>query len=409
MQDLIIEKPYRFVRPARNSLVLWMTCTFNLFHHWLRKVEGVYEFEVRNSQKLKDSIAAGHGIVVSGNHCRNADPLAVGEVAKAANCYMYSMASWHLFNQGRFMAWALKNLGAFSINREGLDRTALDYAINVLVQAKRPLVIFPEGSVSRSNDYLHPFLDGTGFIARTAARRRRKTDPHSKVVIHPVIFRYHFIGDFQACTEHTLGLLEKHLKTTSDPALPLLDRIQHVSTALLGERESVYLGQVQNGSYYDRIEHLAEHILEIQEIKWKGAVQSGSWIPRVKALRPLIVPDLANGLLDEQESNIRRQDLFDLNFVQQLSYYPPDYLSPSDGRLTRERILEMLERLEEDLTDQVTMPRRFKLILDILDPIEVPAEKGPRGGVTDPLMEQVRSRMLASLSEHALESEPFVP
>ena len=406
MQDLIIEKPYRFVPPIKCTLVLWLTCKFSLFRYWLRSTEGVCECEVINAEKITDSIRANHGIVLAGNHCRNADPMAIGEVAKAADCYIYSMASWHLFNQDWFMRWAIPQLGGFSINREGVDRTALEFAINVLTTAERPLVIFPEGSVSRSNDYLQPFLGGTGFIARSAARRRKKRNANSKVVIHPIAFRYQFIGDFEEATEHSLALLESHLEVPIKPDLPLLERIRYVASGLLAQREKAYFGQVQTGEYYDRITKLAQNILETQEQKWKGEIQQGDFVARAKSLRPLMVPDLANGLLSEEEAKERRQDLFDINTVQQLSYYPVDYIEPVDGHLPRERILEMLERLEEDLLDKVTIPRRYKLVLDVLDAIEVPAEKAPRN-VDDPLMQEVASALRASLDVYSQDAESY--
>ena len=407
MQDLIIEKPYRFVPPIKCKFMLWLTCKFNLFHFWLRRAEGICEFEVVNAEKISDSIRAQHGIVLAGNHCRNADPMAIGEVAKAADCFIYSMASWHLFNQDWFMRWAIPQLGGFSINREGVDRTALEFAINVLATAERPLVIFPEGSVSRSNDYLHPFLGGTGFIARSAARRRKKQDVNLKVVIHPIAFRYQFIGDFEEATEHSLTLLESHLEVPVKTDLPLLERIHYVASGLLAKRERSYLGHVQEGEYYDRIRKLAQNILETQEQKWKGEVQEGGFVARSKALRPLMVPDLANGLLGVEEAKERRQDLFDINTVQQLSYYPVNYIAPSDGHLPRERILEMLERLEEDLLDKVTIPRRYKLVLDVLDAIEVPAEKAPRNE-DDPLMKEVASALQVSLNGYSQAAESYV-
>ena len=407
MQDLIIEKPYRFVPPIKCKFMLWLTCKFNLFHFWLRRAEGICEFEVVNAEKISDSIRAQHGIVMAGNHCRNADPMAIGEVAKAADCFIYSMASWHLFNQDWFMRWAIPQLGGFSINREGVDRTALEFAINVLATAERPLVIFPEGSVSRSNDYLHPFLGGTGFIARSAARRRKKQDVNLKVVIHPIAFRYQFIGDFEEATEHSLTLLESHLEVPVKTDLPLLERIHYVASGLLAKRECSYLGHVQEGEYYDRIRKLAQNILETQEQKWKGEVQEGGFVARAKALRPLMVPDLANGLLGDEEAKERRQDLFDINTVQQLSYYPVNYIAPSDGHLPRERILEMLERLEEDLLDKVTIPRRYKLVLDVLDAIEVPAEKAPRNE-DDPLMKEVASALQVSLNGYSQAAESYV-
>ena len=71
-------------------------------------------------------------------------------------------------------------MGAFSVNREGVDRQSINVAIDLLAQAKRPLVIFPEGATSRTADYLHALLDGVAFIARAAAKKRSKQEPAGK-------------------------------------------------------------------------------------------------------------------------------------------------------------------------------------------------------------------------------------
>ena len=395
---------------------MWAVAGFRLYRLWLKGSEGICEYEVRNQHRIQDSLDAGHSILIAGNHCRNADPMAIGELLYVVDSYAYLMASWHLYNQDRFSAWMIKHLGAFSINREGIDKEAISFSIKTLIDGERMLVIYPEGSISRSNDFMHPFLDGTGFIARTAARKRAKLADgkvSGKVMVHPVAFRYYFVGDFKACCEHTLSLLENHLDWEPQAHLPLLERIAKVAGGLLAEREEKYLGQAQQGCYYERIEALIIHILSEQEQKWKGEVQRGDYILRVKSLRPIIVPDLVKGNLDRQETISRRSDLYDLNFVQQLCYYPIDYLSGKTGKVTAERIIETLERLEEDLTDKITMPRRFKLVIDVLDAVEVPAEKLPRGAGSDPVMDEVRLRLeenlaLSARSMPAYQPEPSV-
>ena len=66
----------------------------------------------------------------------------------------------------RLHAWVLQRAGAFSIHREGMDREALKAAIQILVQAQRPLILFPEGIVTRTNDRLGTLQEGAAFIAR---------------------------------------------------------------------------------------------------------------------------------------------------------------------------------------------------------------------------------------------------
>ena len=109
----------------------------------------------------------------------------------------FIMASWHLFMQDRVQTFLLRRAGAFSIYREGIDRAALNTAIDILAEAQRPLVMFPEGFISRTNDRLNPLLDGVSLIARSAAKKRAKLEPPKKVVVHPVAIRYSFHGDIQ--------------------------------------------------------------------------------------------------------------------------------------------------------------------------------------------------------------------
>ena len=128
--------------------------------------------EVRHAERLRSSLAAGHGIVIAPNHSRDSDPLVLGALSKAVGRHFYLMASWHLFMQGRLMAWVLRRGGAFSVYREGMDRQSVNAATEILETADRPLVLFPEGFVSRTNDRLSPLLEGLGVIARSAARKR---------------------------------------------------------------------------------------------------------------------------------------------------------------------------------------------------------------------------------------------
>src|SRR5207244_11459428 len=103
-------------------------------------------------------------------------------------------ASWHLCQPSRLKGWASQAMGGFSVNREGVDRQAINMAIDLLAEAKRPLVIFPEGATSRTADHLQALLDGVAFIARAAAKKRSKQSPPGQVVVHPVAVKYFFRG-----------------------------------------------------------------------------------------------------------------------------------------------------------------------------------------------------------------------
>ena len=54
-------------------------------------------------------------------------------------------------------------------------RQAIDTAIDILVSKKRPLIIFPEGVMTRHNDLVSELMEGPSFIARQAASKTRPT------------------------------------------------------------------------------------------------------------------------------------------------------------------------------------------------------------------------------------------
>ena len=79
-------------------------------------------------------------VLIVSNHLSMADPPLIG--AKLGR-YIYFMAKEELF-QFKPVGAFLRNVGAFSIKRGGLDRSALSKTRRVLKNGKA-LVIFPEG------------------------------------------------------------------------------------------------------------------------------------------------------------------------------------------------------------------------------------------------------------------------
>ena len=72
MQKVIIERPYRFVPPHRGTWGPKLIRDYNLQARWLRKEEGVVGYECRGIELLQASLQAGHGILITPNHARNA-------------------------------------------------------------------------------------------------------------------------------------------------------------------------------------------------------------------------------------------------------------------------------------------------------------------------------------------------
>jgi 1-acyl-sn-glycerol-3-phosphate acyltransferase len=411
MQNIIIEKPYTFIPPHRGTFWSSLFKTLGVPGWYLRRYCGVTKCECRHVDRLRQSIDAGHGVLIAPNHPRTTDPLAMGYLATAAQCHFYAMASWHLFHQSRLHAWAIQKMGAFSVHREGIDRQAINMAIDLLTEADRPLVIFPEGATSRTNDHLHALLDGVAFIARAGAKKRAKqaaggasgkVSGGGKVVVHPLGIKYLYQGNIERTADDILTEIEQRLSWLPQRDLPLMRRLGKVGVGLLTLKEIEYLGQPQTGTLHERLDRMIDELLRPLEEEWFGGMQSGGVVPRVRQLRVKMLPDMVAGRIPADERAHRWRQLARIYLAQQLSCYPPDYLRTP----TVDRVLETLERFEEDLSDHARVNGPMHVILEVGEPIEVSLERDRKAEV-DPLMAQIQQSLEAMIARLATLSPPI--
>ena len=394
MQNLVITKPYRFV-PPRHSALLW-----HLIRLWwpsqLRKNYGVMSWEFVGAERLRASIAAGSGVIVASNHSRPCDPMMMGMLSGEVERPFHAMASWHLFMQSRVQGFLLQHIGGFSVYREGLDRESLKCAVRIVAEAKFPLIIFPEGIVSRNNDRLLNLMDGVSFIARSAARQRAASPNQGKTVVHPIFVRYFFEGDLAATIAPVLQDIEARLSWQPQTQLPLRERIRKAGHALLALKEIEYLGASQSGGVMERLPRLLDHLFEPLEREWTAGRREPDTMARVKRLRTAILPDMVRGDITEAESARRWRQLADLYLAQQLYCYSGDYLT---GSPSPERLLETVERYEEDLTDAARPHPPLHAVVCVGEAIEAAAVRD-RSSENDPMADELR-RQLGILMEES--------
>ncbi len=403
MQRVVIEKPYEFIPPHRGNWWPAFIQRFRLIDRWLAKSHGVTSWECRHVERLQASIRAGHGILLTPNHCRPCDPIAMGWLAREAKTNVFAMASNHLYHQDRFTAVAIRKMGGFSVNREGIDRQAINTAVEVLATAERPLIVFPEGAVTRTNDRLRALLDGVAFIARSAAKKRQRATSDGKVVVHPVALKYLFRGDIRAAVDPVLTEIEHRLTWRPQRHLPLMSRITKVGMTLLSLKEVEHIGAPQSHRFEHRLEKLIDHLLHPLETEWLGEAQSGEIVPRVKALRMKIVPPMMQGTLDGEERDRRWLQLENIYLAQQVDSYPHDYL---EALPSVDRIFETVERFEEDITDDTRVMGPLHIVIEVGDPIEVSTHRD-KSAMVDPLMARIRGDLQGMLDRLSKESQVF--
>ena len=165
-------------------------------------------------------------------------------------------------------------------------------------------------------------------------------------------------------------------------------------------KEIEYFGRPQEGELPDRLRALIDRILTPLEKEWRNGKTENNAVARVKQLRSAILPDMITDEVSTDEKNRRWDQLADMYIAQQLSHYPADYVRSNP---TPERLLETVERFEEDLTDECRIHRPMSVSIRVGAPIEV-SPKRDRSTEDDPLMLQVERQL-----HELLEISPSTP
>ncbi|MGE3240374.1 MAG: lysophospholipid acyltransferase family protein [Pirellulales bacterium] len=402
MQRVVFDEPYQFIPPYYSN---WGP---HILRHYVRRyirtAYGVHSVESRHIERLRESIQAGNSVMLAPNHCRLADPMVLGVMALDVPTYLFAMASWHLFKESAFQTFIIRALGAFSVLREGNDRKSLEAAIDILVEGKRPLIVFPEGALTKHCDLIREMMDGPTFLARQALKRLRKAGSPRGVVIHPVAVRYSFDGDIEKTVGPLLDQLEARLSWQPKHNLLMFQRIAKLGDAFLALKEIEYLGAAKTGNLYDRAEVFINTVLARVEDAWQQKDRSGGVVARVKRLRTLILADMVAGRVTPAEREQRWYDLAALYYAQQISHYPQDYITA--GKNLPERVIETVERLMEDFTDQSPLVEPLRAVVEIGEAIPVGIEKD-RDAEGDPIMAEVRRQLQSMMDGLAAERTPI--
>ena len=106
------------------------------------------------------------------NHASHADCHSLYAASDALGYPVYVMIAWQVFARDGWMrSMLLRHHGGFSIDREGIDLSAIREAREILQTRKNPLIIFPEGEVYHCNGRITPFREGPAAIALMAAKK----------------------------------------------------------------------------------------------------------------------------------------------------------------------------------------------------------------------------------------------
>jgi hypothetical protein len=181
-----------------------------------------------------------------------------------------------------------------------------------------------------------------------------------------------------------------------------VERVLKVGSAMLALKEIEHLGAPQEGKIGERVARLVDRLLVPLEEEWLKGRREPDAVGRVKLLRAAILPDLVAGDLPSEEIDRRWRQLEDCYLAQSLSCYPAGYFTPAP---TPERVLETVERFEEDTTDAAPLLARLRAVVDVGEAIPVAPERR-RGVEGDSLMAELRARLESLLAASLEEARP---
>jgi 1-acyl-sn-glycerol-3-phosphate acyltransferase len=291
---------------------------------------------------VRGLLDAGQGVLIAPNHSFHYDSYVLLEAADRIGTPVHIMTAWQVFAMSSwFERWSMQKHGCFSIDRESNDLQAFRQAVRLLQDSPHPLVIFPEGEIYHTNDWVNPFREGAAAIALTAARKASRP-----IVCVPCAMKCFYVKDPTPQLLQLMDRLERRLLWRPRHGLALPDRVYRLAEGILSLKEQEYLGRARRGPLRKRCDHLADVILSRQE-RFYGLTPRGTdTTERVRELRRTVIERSARPGLDVNELAQIHSDLEDLFFVVQLFSYPGNYLREE---MTVERLAETLDKLEEDV------------------------------------------------------------
>lgn len=342
----------------------------------LQKRQKFIEISVAGAENVSACLARGDGVLIAANHSFHYDSYVMYEAAEAVGSPFHIITAWQVFATSRPVdRWMMQRHGCFSIDREGVDRKAFRQAVSILREGRHPLVIFPEGEIYHTAQRVQEFQEGAAAIALAAARAGDR-----QVVCIPAALQRRHLDDPTPSLRRVLDRLEQRLTWSPRTSTPLPKRVYQVAAGLLALKEIEHFGAASQGPLGARAESLAASVLDRLAERY-GAKRDGTLREREHRLRQAIVRRLPQHAASREASEAVRGDLEALYLVEQLLSYPRGYAFPggaNDEAPPLERMVEMVDKLEEDVFDQAypTVHGRRAACVEFGLPITVDPARG---------------------------------
>jgi hypothetical protein len=263
-------------------------------------------------------------------------------------------------------------LGCYSIRRGLADRASIATTLDLLMQPRSRLVIFPEGGCSFQNDTVMPFRTGAIQLPLQVMNRLVKQNgevPNFYVI--PVSLKYRYTQPMQPIIEETLIQLEKTLNLSPDTR-EFYPRLRAIASQILAnlEREYGFNSQVCSAqNWNERILHLKQAVIDRCENELD--LPHSSNLPMRERVYKI------QAVLENLPEDWSAADRWTRDAIYNATIRLLNFDAIYDGYVasapTPERFLDTLTRLERELYDiEKPAPKGYrKAIFRLGDPVNL--------------------------------------
>jgi len=230
------DQPYEFkeARPNRwvYRLAVWVNRVFDL----PGKRHQVKSIELSGDERLKQlELDPDVRLVFVANHSTHSDVEVLTEGLRRCAVWGAFMAAHEVFVRSRLQSWVMQKVGAFSVNRESLDRKSIKEGVKIIKDKRYGLCLFPEGNVAFTNERVNRFLDGASLLAIKA---QKELGDDVVVMMIPVSIRMTHLEDVTVTLKEQLKELIDRLDAEGielkmDSDLSFAQQIERVGHAIL--------------------------------------------------------------------------------------------------------------------------------------------------------------------------------
>lgn len=236
------------IPPRENSLA----CAFTKLI--LPAVLQYQQLEVTASAQCVEAVRrlAGKSTVVLLNHSDRFDPLCAFALSKFCDEDFYYLSSREQFDGPLGLrGWCMQQVGTYSVIR-GLpeDYASKEMTISLITEAKRKLIMFPEGDVTGRDDAILPLKEDGIRNMLIAQQRLMDSGSPREIFLLPVSIYYQTRSDAIPQLNRSLDRLEGHLglPVTHGSFEPRIRRIVESMIARL----ATHYGVALSGSTLDQ-------------------------------------------------------------------------------------------------------------------------------------------------------------